>query len=160
MDGAPFVGWSSAKDGYLVATGFAGWGITNGTAAGMILADLANGAENRWTDVFDARRVNALAGGPTFVKENLGVAAHLVGGYMAHKPHSVDDLAPGDAAILKIGGRNVAAYKDALARELDDTRLAAARMILEMCRAIGHCCKAWLSGTEGFRTGSAGMSVI
>jgi hypothetical protein len=35
MDGAPFIGWSSSMmDGYLVATGFKAWGITNGTAAG------------------------------------------------------------------------------------------------------------------------------
>src|SRR4051812_39881538 len=47
MDSAPFIGWSSSGgSGYLVATGFAAWGISNGTAAGMIIADLATGKEN------------------------------------------------------------------------------------------------------------------
>ena len=113
MDNAPFIGWSSSGgDGYLVATGFNAWGISNGTAAGMILADLAAGKENPWLDVFDAGRVKPIAGGPKFVKENVQVATHLVSGYLSRKPKSFDELAPGDAAILEIDGENVAAFKD------------------------------------------------
>jgi glycine/D-amino acid oxidase-like deaminating enzyme/nitrite reductase/ring-hydroxylating ferredoxin subunit len=114
MDDAPFIGWStSLGHGYLVATGFAAWGITKGTAAAMILADLATGAESHpWLEVFDARRVKPIAGGAKFAKGNAEVASHLVGGYLARKPHSYDELAPGDAAILKIDGDNVAAFKD------------------------------------------------
>lgn len=113
MDGAPFIGWSSGvKDGYLVATGFNAWGFTNGTAAGMIIADLAAGEDNRWLDLFDATRVKPIAGGKEFVKESAGVAAHLVGGYLSSKPKSVDALDPGQAAILKIDGDNVAVFRD------------------------------------------------
>jgi glycine/D-amino acid oxidase-like deaminating enzyme/nitrite reductase/ring-hydroxylating ferredoxin subunit len=113
MDRAPFIGWSSSVgDGYLVATGFGAWGITNGTAAGMILADLATGKGNSWLELFDAKRVKPVAGGPQFLKENVEVAAHLVSGYLSRKPRSFDELAPGDAAIMKIDGENVAAFKD------------------------------------------------
>jgi glycine/D-amino acid oxidase-like deaminating enzyme/nitrite reductase/ring-hydroxylating ferredoxin subunit len=113
MDGAPFIGWSSSVgEGYLVATGFNAWGISNGTAAGMILADLAEGRENPWADLFDATRVKPVAGGPKFVKENLEVAAHLVTGYLSRRPKSFDELAPGDAAIMEIDGKRVAAFKD------------------------------------------------
>lgn len=113
MDSAPFIGWSShGGDGYLVATGFDAWGFTNGTAAGMIIADLAAGRENPWIDLFDATRVKPVAGGKEFAKENLDVAKHLFGGYAASKPKSYTELAPGEAAILKIDGDNVAAFKD------------------------------------------------
>jgi glycine/D-amino acid oxidase-like deaminating enzyme/nitrite reductase/ring-hydroxylating ferredoxin subunit len=112
MDGAPFVGWSSRSDGYLVATGFNAWGISNGTAAAEIIADLATGRDNRWLEMFDATRVKPLAGAPDFVKENASVAAHLVGGYLGSKATSYDELKPGEAAILKIDGDNVAAYRD------------------------------------------------
>ncbi|MEA3033262.1 MAG: hypothetical protein QOH86_1278 [Sphingomonadales bacterium] len=113
MDSGPFVGWSShGSSGYLVATGFAAWGISNGTAAAMIIADLATGKENEWTRMFDAARIKPLAGAGEFVKENAEVAAHLVSGYLSRKPKSFDELAPGDAAILKIDGDNVAAYRD------------------------------------------------
>jgi glycine/D-amino acid oxidase-like deaminating enzyme/nitrite reductase/ring-hydroxylating ferredoxin subunit len=113
MDSAPYIGWSSATGpGYLVATGFAAWGISNGTAAAMIIADLAEGKENAWLPVFDATRVKPIAGGKEFAKENLAVAAHLVGGYLSRKPKSYDELEPGHAAIMKVDGANVAAFKD------------------------------------------------
>jgi glycine/D-amino acid oxidase-like deaminating enzyme/nitrite reductase/ring-hydroxylating ferredoxin subunit len=113
MDGAPYVGWSSkGGDGYLVATGFQAWGISNGTAAAMIIADLVAGRDNEWLPVFDASRVKPVAGAKEFAKENLSVAAHLVSGYLSRKPKSFDELEPGHAAIMKIDGDNVAAFKD------------------------------------------------
>jgi glycine/D-amino acid oxidase-like deaminating enzyme/nitrite reductase/ring-hydroxylating ferredoxin subunit len=113
IDSAPFIGWSSSiGHAYLVATGFAAWGISNGTAAAMIIADLATGKENAWLDMFDATRVKPVAGGPKFVKANAEVAAHLVGGYLSPKPKSLDELKPGDAAVMKIDGDNVAAFRD------------------------------------------------
>ncbi len=113
MDKAPFVGWSSSKgERYLVATGFAAWGISNGTAAAILLADLASGKENRWLELFDATRVKPVAGGAQFVKGNVEVAAHLVRGYLSRKPKSYDELGPGDAAIMKIDGSDIAAFKD------------------------------------------------
>ncbi|HSH82178.1 MAG TPA: FAD-dependent oxidoreductase [Herpetosiphonaceae bacterium] len=112
MDSAPFIGWSSKSDGYLVATGFDAWGISNGTVAAMIIADLATGRENRWLDIFDATRVKPIAGAKEFVVENAEVAAHLVSGYLSRKPKSYDELEPGHAAIMKVDGENVAAFKD------------------------------------------------
>ena len=114
MDGAPFVGWSATRtdEAYLVATGFAAWGFTNGMAAGMMIADLAAGKDNRWLGLFDATRVKPLAGAKEFIKENAGVARHLVGGYASRKPTSYDALAPGEAMILKIEGKDVAAFRD------------------------------------------------
>ena len=53
-----------------------------------------------------------MAGGPKFVKANAEVATHLVGGYLSRKPTSFDELAPGEAAIMKIDGQHVTAYKD------------------------------------------------
>ena len=113
MDGAPYIGWSSkGGDGYLVATGFAAWGISNGTVAGMIIADLVAGRDNPWLPVFDATRVKPVAGAKEFAKENLDVAAHLVSGYLSRKPKDYDELEPGHAAIMKVDGENVAAFKD------------------------------------------------
>ncbi len=95
MDDAPFIGWSSSLGGgYLVATGFDAWGISNGTAAGMILADLAAGKSNPWLDLFDAKRVKPVAGGARFAIENVKTALHLVGGYLSRKPKSLTELPP------------------------------------------------------------------
>jgi glycine/D-amino acid oxidase-like deaminating enzyme/nitrite reductase/ring-hydroxylating ferredoxin subunit len=113
MDHAPFIGWSSSgAHPVLVATGFNAWGISTGTAAAMLLADLLTGRANPWLDLFDATRIKPLAGAGEFVKGNAEVASHLVGGYLARKPDSFDALDAGEAAILKIDGDNVAGYRD------------------------------------------------
>lgn len=61
-DDIPLVGrlypWS--KNLY-VGTAFKKWGLTNGTAAGMILTDLINGKPNQWAQVFDATRMRPIA---------------------------------------------------------------------------------------------------
>jgi len=113
VDHAPFVGWSSSlRDGYLVATGFNGWGITNGTAAAIMIADLIQERNNPWLKLFDATRIKPIAGAKDFAAGNAATAAHLVGGWLARKPHSFDDLGAGEAAILKIDGHNVAGFRD------------------------------------------------
>ena len=112
MDKAPFIGWSSSGGGYLVATGFDAWGITNGTVAAMIIADLVAGRDNRWAETFDAARIKPLAGGPAFVKANAGVAIEMAAGWLSKKAKSYDALAPGEAAILKVDGERVAAFRD------------------------------------------------
>ena len=113
MDHAPFIGRASSGDHpILVATGFNAWGISTGTAAAILLADLVSGRENRWEKLFDARRIKPVAGAGEFAKGNAEVAGHLVGGYLSRKPHSFHDLAPGEAAILKVDGDNVAAHRD------------------------------------------------
>lgn len=54
-DGLPFIGMTSQEDIY-VATGFGFWGMTNGTAAAMLIADLINGKENEFVDLFNPLR--------------------------------------------------------------------------------------------------------
>ena len=113
MDHAPFIGWSSSgNNAVLVATGFNAWGISTGTAAAILLADMITEKANPWEDLFDARRIKPIAGAGEFAKGNASVASHLISGYLGQKPHSFGDLRFGEAAILKIDGHNVAGYRD------------------------------------------------
>lgn len=114
MDRVPFVGRPSARCEHLyVATGFNAWGITNGTAAGMIIADLILGKSNPWAELYDAARIKPAAGGGRFIAENVGVAKHYVAGWLAGSSvQSPEDLLPGDSAVLKWKGDQVAAYRD------------------------------------------------
>ncbi len=113
MDHVPFVGWSSlANDALLVATGFNAWGITNGAAAAMMIADIITERDNPWLELFDARRIRPIAGAAEFVKGAGQVASHLFGGYLARKPRRPEALASGEGAVMKVDGHNVAAYRD------------------------------------------------
>ena len=56
-DRVPFVGAPSGKaPGFYVATGFNAWGISNGTAAGMLIADQILGRSNPWANLYAPAR--------------------------------------------------------------------------------------------------------
>ena len=61
-----------------MATGMAKWGMTNGTAAALMLADRLLGLDNAWAPLFDPNRVNPRASARSFVTENaqIGLALH------------------------------------------------------------------------------------
>jgi glycine/D-amino acid oxidase-like deaminating enzyme/nitrite reductase/ring-hydroxylating ferredoxin subunit len=96
-----------------MATGFAKWGMTNGTAAAMVLSDLVLGRESAWASAFDSNRLRPRAALPKLVKENANVAWHFVGDRLRQaRPRGIDDLAPGEGAIVRHDGEVVAAYRD------------------------------------------------
>ncbi len=111
VDRVPFVGRLRGGDGrILVATGFGGWGMSNGIAAGRILADLALGRENAAARLFDPNRRARRRRGLMAV--NAKVPGRLVKDKLARPPGSAADLPPGVAAVLGGRGGKVAAYRD------------------------------------------------
>jgi Rieske Fe-S protein len=114
VDGVPYIGRLAPFQKRLwVATGFMKWGLTNGTAAGMILTDLIGGRENPWSDLFDSTRFKPLASAKELVKENANVGVHFVGDHLGRPDvRSVDALAPGQAGIVRRGAGKVAAFRE------------------------------------------------
>ena len=114
MDRVPFVGHpTDGREHFYIATGFNAWGMTAGTVAGMILADLVRGRENSWASLYDANRIKPVAGGPKFVAENVQVAKHFIAGWLSGSGvKSPEELAIGDSAVMKWQGDQVAAYRD------------------------------------------------
>ena len=111
-DGLPFLGRSSSGSNILVGTGYSGNGMTFGTLAGMLAADLVTGVDNRWAKLFDPSRVKPLASAASFVKENAEVAAHFVGDWVRPADASnVADVAPGEGKIVRVGAKRVAVYR-------------------------------------------------
>ncbi len=56
-DGLPIMGMIS-QNGIYVITGFGFWGMTSGTTAAMVIADLINGVDNEYADLFNPLRFN------------------------------------------------------------------------------------------------------
>lgn len=81
-DGLPFVGAMPLQPRVLVATGFAKWGLTGGTAAGLALRDHVLGQENPWAAAFAADRAPAARSLPQLARANGQVARHMVGGWV------------------------------------------------------------------------------
>jgi glycine/D-amino acid oxidase-like deaminating enzyme/nitrite reductase/ring-hydroxylating ferredoxin subunit len=98
-DRIPYVGQpDSDTNGFYIATGFNGWGISNGTAAGLLIADQVCGQPNAWATLYDPSRTaprnfNQGGEGQSFVND-------------------IDDIPPGMGGVLKQGDDAVAIWKD------------------------------------------------
>jgi glycine/D-amino acid oxidase-like deaminating enzyme/nitrite reductase/ring-hydroxylating ferredoxin subunit len=113
VDDLPYVG--AVRPGtrrVWMASGFNKWGMTNGAAAGRILADLVRGEENPWAEVFDAQRATA-ASVPQLLKENANVGLHFFADRLAGSDVGTpEDLAPGTGGLARHDGELVGAFRD------------------------------------------------
>ena len=114
LDHVPFAGFiAPGSERVVMATAYAGWGMTNGTACAMLLRDLILGRENPWAATFDARRAETRLPGKGFVSHNVHVAKTWLKDRVVGAPvGSPDELAAGDAAVLDVGGEQTAFYRD------------------------------------------------
>lgn len=114
-DKIPYVGrYHPAARHLWVATGFAAWGMTNGTAAGHLLHDLIlEAADPAQRDMFDPNRVNVRSV-PTLVHANSIVAAHFGRDRVraALSRSTIEKLQPAEATVTRVGTQLVAAYRD------------------------------------------------
>ena len=114
IDRVPYIGKLRRGSRHVyVGTGYGGWGMTNGTLAAMILSDAIVGKPNPWAQVFDSNRLKPGTSAGKFTKENLNVAKRWIGDRLAPSPvRSLPELTPGRGAIVNVGGKKVAAYRD------------------------------------------------
>src|SRR4051812_26838087 len=69
VDEVPYVGRLNPREARVfMATGFAKWGMTGGTAAALLLGDRVLGRPNEWQDLFDPNRLNLRAAAGRFIK--------------------------------------------------------------------------------------------
>jgi glycine/D-amino acid oxidase-like deaminating enzyme/nitrite reductase/ring-hydroxylating ferredoxin subunit len=113
VDRVPFVGrlGPGMKNVY-VGTGFGGWGMTGGTAAGMILSDLVLTGSNPWSDVFDPQRVTVGASAKNFLTENAEVAHRFVGDWAKVLLSTGELPAPGEGTVVRRNGHPYGIYWD------------------------------------------------
>ncbi|WP_409290766.1 FAD-dependent oxidoreductase [Peribacillus sp. SCS-37] len=113
LDSIPYIGnLTEDYDHVYVATGFAKWGMTNGTNAALMLSDYVVGRENPYNEVFTPRRVNAGTSLKNFVKENLDVAKHFIEGKLDKPNHTLDEVGIDEAKVVEVNGQRAGAYRD------------------------------------------------
>lgn len=113
-DGFPYIGqMPDATEGVYCATGFNGNGMMLGTISAKILSDLVTGTPSRYEKIFSPSRIKPVAGFTEFVKENADVAYHFVADRLSIKDTgSLNRLQPGNAKVMEVNGKKVAAYRD------------------------------------------------
>lgn len=84
--------------GFHIATGFNAWGISNGTAAGLLIADLIAGRANPWQALYDPTRPY-----PEDFHKNGDSQSYI---------SSVDDIPPGAGGVIVKGKDKIAVWKE------------------------------------------------
>lgn len=111
-DGLPYIGRLRPGDERLhVATGFAKWGLTKGTIAARIISDAIVGRPNPWAALYDTRRWTPRSSAKSLVTENGRVARRFVADRIRTRSAG-EQLAPGEGAVVRIGLRHQAIYRD------------------------------------------------
>jgi len=113
VDGLAFIGRDPVgPDNVYIATGDSGMGMTHGTIAGMLITDLILGRPNPWAELYDPSR-KTLRSLLEYAKENINVAQQYVSDLTTTGDvKSVDEVAPGQGAIMGWGPSKVAIYRD------------------------------------------------
>jgi glycine/D-amino acid oxidase-like deaminating enzyme/Rieske Fe-S protein len=113
-DGLPYVGRNALSGRVFVATGYGGNGITQGTLAATVLADLVLARDNRYAELLDATRVKPLASARAVIAENVDYPRHLITDRLRHPgPEGLGDIQPGEGRVLSLAGQRMAVYRNA-----------------------------------------------
>jgi nitrite reductase/ring-hydroxylating ferredoxin subunit len=96
-DRLPFVGASAKAPSLYIATGFNAWGISNGTAAGILIAQQILGKRPSWGSIFNPER--------TVPKK------FNKGGDSQSLVHSLHEIEPSDGAVMNLGRGKIAIWR-------------------------------------------------
>ncbi|MDD4803386.1 MAG: FAD-dependent oxidoreductase [Syntrophomonas sp.] len=113
IDNVPYVGQLTPKyPNTYVATGFGKWGMSNGTAASIILKDLIIKGDNPWATVYSPSRFFLkVSSVKTFIVQNALVAKDLLAGKLEGLP-GCGELAKDEAKVIHYEGDRVGVYRD------------------------------------------------
>lgn len=112
VDSLAFLGRNPGRaENVFVVTGDSGNGLTHGTIGGMLVADLIEGRESPWRELYAPDR-RTLRAADEFLRENLNFVPYygelLSGGDVEEGSR----IGIGDAAILREGMHKIAAWRD------------------------------------------------
>ncbi|MEU3273115.1 FAD-dependent oxidoreductase [Saccharomonospora sp. NPDC006951] len=112
VDGVPYVGrYHPGSKRLWVAAGFGQWGMTGGTAAGLLLDRLIRGDDPPEAGLYDPNRFDPRSA-PALARDNLTVAKYFVGDHVRALGGETraDSLRPGEGAVTRAGFRFAATY--------------------------------------------------
>lgn len=113
LDKMPYIGrLTHERSNVFVATGYRKWGMTNGTAAALLLRDLVMVKDNPYELLYSPSRFVADPSVKNFIKENVDVAKHLLEGKLEMAPRTIDDLENDEGSAVVFNGKRAGAYKD------------------------------------------------
>ncbi len=113
-DRVPFVGRAGiASENVYVATGFRGWGMTNGVAAGRLLAELIDGERPPEAELFDPLRFTPKTSAADTLTENADAASQFATDWLQtlFSPN-LESISRGEGRVIRDGPKPIAAARD------------------------------------------------
>jgi glycine/D-amino acid oxidase-like deaminating enzyme/nitrite reductase/ring-hydroxylating ferredoxin subunit len=111
IDYMGFIGRNPGDDNIYIITGDSGNGMTHGTLGGMIISDLIQGIDNPWAELYSPKRKPLKELG-TYLSEVMDMAAQYADYFTEADIKSLEELEPGNGAILGRGMKRIAVYKE------------------------------------------------
>lgn len=139
-DGVAFLGRNPLDhDNVYIITGDSGNGMTHCTAGAILITDLILGRDNEWAALYEPSR-KAFHGIGDFITEQANTLAQYSDWLRGGDVDSVDEIAAGEGAIVRDGGKLLAVYRS------DDGGLQA---VSAACTHLG-CAVHWNSGEKSW----------
>lgn len=113
-DHVPFVGAVDPRTSrIMMATGYGKWGMTNGTAAALILGEALRGREHEWAPTFASNRLRLRAALAELVKENAQVGFRFFADRIRQRAdRPLESLARDEGGVVEHDGETVGGYRD------------------------------------------------
>ncbi len=112
VDGVAFIGRNPLdEDNIYIATGDSGMGLTHGTIAGMLIADLIAEKENPWAKLYDPSR-KSLGSIGEYARENFNTAVQYTDWLTGSDVDELEKIEPGSGAVVRKGMTKVAVHRD------------------------------------------------
>jgi glycine/D-amino acid oxidase-like deaminating enzyme/nitrite reductase/ring-hydroxylating ferredoxin subunit len=111
VDYAALIGRSPTGENIYMATGDSGQGLTNSVAASLIISAMILGRQSSFAAAHDPQR-KSVGAVQEFIGENITPLANLAEYVAGGDVSSVDELKPGEGAVVRQGLALVAAYRD------------------------------------------------
>jgi glycine/D-amino acid oxidase-like deaminating enzyme/nitrite reductase/ring-hydroxylating ferredoxin subunit len=110
-DMLPYIG-RSAHENVFIATGFAADGLTWGTVAARIIAELVLRQESRITELLAPRRFTPIKSAKGWASENAAVVRHLIGDRLGRAElERFAEVDAGEGRLVDVDGRKYAVHR-------------------------------------------------
>jgi len=112
-DSLALIGRNPGSEHVFIDAGDSGHGLTHGTIAGMLLADLITGVENPWEKLYNPSRLTLnWRAQSSFLSENLNTARQYLDWLTPGDVEFEEDVDTGEGAIVRDGLKKIAVYRD------------------------------------------------
>jgi len=111
LDGIAYLGRDPGSENVFVITGDSGNGMTHATVGALLVTDLIMGRSNPWSSIYDPGR-KPLKETLVFLKEQGNNASQYASWLGRGDVQGVDEIAPGEGALLRQGMQKLAVYRD------------------------------------------------